>query len=273
MLLTGINYQNSLVYLLTFLLGALFYAGIIQTHSNLSGVDVSLSDLDEGYAGTPLTVVLRLKAKDGDDRPALEVSIGESRGTVHLQGGASKQVGLVYTPSQRGLHSIPRVRVETRYPMGMFRAWSYLWLRSEMVAYPRPVEPHRVVSSGDSGKEGFQQSRPAMTASDDLLLRPYKVGDSLQRVQWKRYAKAGQMITAEREPMSNDSHWLDYADFPGSDVELRLSYLAWLVEKAHEQGRVFGLRLPGVTLAPNGGEQHRRDALRRLALFDPRSPV
>ena len=38
MLITGINYQNSLIYLLTFLLGAVFVGAMHQTHRNLSGL-------------------------------------------------------------------------------------------------------------------------------------------------------------------------------------------------------------------------------------------
>ena len=38
MLITGINYQNSLIYLLTFMLGALFVGAMHQTHRNLSGL-------------------------------------------------------------------------------------------------------------------------------------------------------------------------------------------------------------------------------------------
>src|SRR5690554_7811058 len=54
MLLTGINYQNSLIYLLTFLLGALFVAAMHQTHNNLNGLELTLIQAGEGFAGDPI---------------------------------------------------------------------------------------------------------------------------------------------------------------------------------------------------------------------------
>ncbi len=50
MLITGINYQNSLIYLLTFILGALFVGAMHQTHRNLSGLSVALVRPGEGRA-------------------------------------------------------------------------------------------------------------------------------------------------------------------------------------------------------------------------------
>ncbi len=54
MLLTGINYQNSLIYVLTFMLGAVFVAAMHQTHKNLSGVQLILVKCDEGFVGEPI---------------------------------------------------------------------------------------------------------------------------------------------------------------------------------------------------------------------------
>ena len=54
------------------------------------------------------------------------------------------------------------------------------------------------------------------------------------------------------------------------DTEARLSRLTRWVLLAHEQGARFGLKLPGVELAPDHGDAHRDRCLRELALFDDR---
>ena len=266
MLLTGINYQNSLVYLLTFLLGALFYVGILQTHDNLSGIELTLAGVEEGFAQSTLAVRLKLRTTSGGDRPAVSVSANTSTTTVDLEGDDPKEATLTVKPLRRGLYSIPRLQVETRYPMGLFRAWSYVWLKTPILVYPKPVRP----PEANSAATGEQEGKPLVTscvASDELLLRPYRDGDLLQRVQWKRFAKDDQMVVIEREPVVSDSKWLDYADFSGMDVEARLSHLAWLVEDCHGRGQLFAMRLPGSVLAPGSGPAHRREALRRLAMF------
>lgn len=265
MLLTGINYQNSLVYLLTFLLGALYYVGILQTHDNLSGVRLTLARMDDGFVGAPVAVHLRFQAEDRD-RPAIRVSLDGQQGLVNLDKPAGAVAELPFSPSRRGWNALPRICVETRYPLGLFKAWSYVWLASPMLAYPRPIEPGAVRQGGRGEDEG-QQVHASVEPSDDLLLRPYRVGDPMQRVQWKRYAKDGHKVITEREPMTTDSRWLDYEMFQGVEPELRLSYLSWLVEDCHRRKRIFGLRLPGEELAPGQGPGHRQAALRRLALF------
>jgi hypothetical protein len=50
MLITAINYQNSLIYLLTFLLGAVLVGAMHQTHRNLSDLDLTLVQAGEGFA-------------------------------------------------------------------------------------------------------------------------------------------------------------------------------------------------------------------------------
>ena len=60
MLITGINYQNSLIYMLTFLLGAVVVAAMHQTHRNLSGLELTLIQAGDGFAGD--TIPFRLRA-------------------------------------------------------------------------------------------------------------------------------------------------------------------------------------------------------------------
>jgi len=51
-------------------------------------------------------------------------------------------------------------------------------------------------------------------------------------------------------------------------VETRLSILAHWVLQAEEFGQGYGLRLPGVRIAPDRGEAHRARCLEALALFE-----
>ena len=69
--------------------------------------------------------------------------------------------------------------------------------------------------------------------------------------------------TRERE------YWLDWNDLPDLDTEARLSQLTRWVLDAHGASRHYGLRLPGLTIEPASGEDHRESCLRALALFQP----
>ena len=65
--------------------------------------------------------------------------------------------------------------------------------------------------------------------------------------------------------------WLDWESFSGCDRESRLSRLCGQVlriENSNQTDICYGLRLPGLEIAPACGETHRQQVLRSLALFE-----
>jgi uncharacterized protein (DUF58 family) len=62
--------------------------------------------------------------------------------------------------------------------------------------------------------------------------------------------------------------WLDAARLAHLGVEQRLSRLAGWVLEAERSGLNYGLRLPGVEIAPGRGEAQRAGCLQALALFE-----
>jgi len=61
---------------------------------------------------------------------------------------------------------------------------------------------------------------------------------------------------------------IDFDDYPGVDLETRLSWLCARVLAANSENRSYSLVLRSATLGPNSGEQHRDKALSMLAQFD-----
>jgi uncharacterized protein (DUF58 family) len=63
--------------------------------------------------------------------------------------------------------------------------------------------------------------------------------------------------------------WLDWRLLPpGFGLERRLSRLAGWVLAAERAGMQYGLRLPGVEIAPGRGDAHRAACLQALALYE-----
>jgi uncharacterized protein (DUF58 family) len=87
-------------------------------------------------------------------------------------------------------------------------------------------------------------------------------------VAWKQYAREQGLWTKQYGDPVDDRVWVDWGDYPGMDTEQRLSRMTWQICECAANGRVYGLRLPGVELAPDQGSAHRQAALRQLALFD-----
>ncbi|MCS5562872.1 DUF58 domain-containing protein [Marinobacter sp.] len=270
MLITGINYQNSLIYLVTFLLGAVFVGAMHQTHRNLAGLQVALVQPGEGVAGEPIPFKFRATA-DRDDAIAIVVSCGEAEPDAsHILAGQSKDLKLAIPSAHRGYLRPDRIRVETRFPFGLLKAWSWVRPASAGIVFPRPVPAPDVISAVQDGEDS--DSIVPTDGSDHADLRPWREGDMSQRVMWKRYARSGQLVVADWEGEQGSPQWLDFHAFPGADHELRLSYLAWLVAERERNGERFGLVLPGQVIEPDAGPGHARRCLRALAVWGETRP-
>lgn len=265
LLLTAINYQNSLIYVLTFLLGMLFFLSIMQTYRTLAGVRLTLVSAGEGFAGSATEAILRLHPTEGMDHPGIRIKAPMLTHplSLGLVRGEMEDCRIPVELPVRGAVALPRIKIESRFPFGLLRAWSWFRPSSEALAWPRPIAPPPGV---DSGLEGHNESDTRREPGEQWLeLRPYRHGDLLQRVQWKRFARTGEMVSAQWHSGLEDPDWLDYARFPGHAREQRLSFLAYLVETRHRQARPFGLRLPGIEIKPATGRSHRLQCLRALA--------
>ena len=100
------------------------------------------------------------------------------------------------------------------------------------------------------------------------MLRAYRAGDAPKQIAWKALAREQGLLTKEFSAMASSELWLDWEDARGPDVEARLAVLCHWVLQAEDFGQSFGLRLPGVEIAPNRGEAHRARCLEALAVFE-----
>jgi len=270
MLLTAINYQNSLIYLTTFLLGTVFVGAIYQTHQNLAGLMLTMVQAGEGFVGE--NAVFRLRASAGKrEAVAIRLSCPQAVDVVfHVPAGQSRDVILAVPAQARGYLRPDRIRVETRFPFGLLRAWSWMRPLSAAICYPKPLPaPERTGAGAEGG--GSEQIRSPQ-GMDHMELRSWREGDPMSRVLWKRVARDGQMLVADWQGVAGSPDLLDFHAFPGIDHELRLSYLAALVLERSQQERMFGLLLPGQRIEPDSGQVHARRCLRALAVWGHDEP-
>ena len=153
MLITGINYQNSLIYLVTFLLGAVFVGAMHQTHRNLSDLELTLVQAGEGFAGDD--ILFRLRAAAGkDDAIALTLSDDDFSVRVgHVPAGQSIDIALRVPSAFRGYLRPDQIRIETRFPFGLLKAWSWMRPVSAGLVFPRPIAAPEVISAVDDGDQ------------------------------------------------------------------------------------------------------------------------
>jgi len=265
MLIGAINYSNSLGYMLTFLLASMALVTMLHTHRNLLGLRLSAGRAPAVFAGEQARFALRLEVEGG--APCIGVAVRLPGGeplAVEVAAGRAAAAGLSRPAPRRGRLPLGRMRVESDYPLGLFQAWSWLDLGQSCLVYPRPEPPGTPLPLA---ADGDGAGRAAGAGEEDFAgLRAYRPGDPLRHVAWKAVAKGQPMLTKQFDGAEASRLWLDWGLLPGMGDEARLSRLCRWVLEAETRGAEYGLRLPGVTLEPGRGEEHRRACLEALAL-------
>jgi len=270
MLIGSINFALSLGFALTFMLAGMGLASMVHTFRNLARVSVSAGRADSVFAGEPARFRLYIESGVRFDRHSILVRHSDSGAqlVILVPAGSLTEVPLAIPAQARGLMPLGRVMLETRFPLGLFRAWSYVEPDAQCLVYPRPEFLALPPATGGASEGQLHTQAPG---SDDYSgLRSHQATDSPRHVAWKTLARTGEMYTKQFAGDAAARLWLEWARVPGSDeVEQRLSRLTGWVLAAEQAGVRYGLRLPGREIAPGGGDIHRAACLEALALFRP----
>ena len=265
MLLGDINYNLSLGYVLTFLLGTTASMSMLHAFRNLAQVEIRAGHCDPAFAGNDAYFVFHFHNNSRLPRYQLLLRDDGGHGTVFdLPAQHNSRIQLAIPAVRRGWLDSGRLTLSTEYPLGLFHAWSYIHFDVRCLVYPRPAAPQTLpASSAQSG------SGKVMTAGDEDFsgLRNYVAGDSLQHIAWKAYAREQGLQVKQFSAAQGQELWLDWSLLPHLASERKLQLLTRWVMDAEAQGLLYGLRLPGTAIVPQRSPSHCAECLRELALF------
>lgn len=267
MLIAAINYNLSLGYALTFLLGGVAVASIVHAFRNLLHLSVRGARIAPVFCGDNLVFRLLIDNRRATRRPALRLIAHGEHSDFDLAPNAVTDVSLAVPTSRRGVLPIGRVVLETRWPLGLIRAWSVFVLDVNGLVYPAPeAEAPELPEQNASDARGRQG---AQAGDDDFAgLRKYQPSDSLHHTAWKVVARGGPMMTKQFSSLLGGDVTLAWSDLPATlDDEARLSRLAAWLLIAERGGRRYELRLPSHQFPRGRGSAHMNQCLRALALY------
>lgn len=266
MLMTAINFENNLSYALTFLLATLFVIATLHTYANLSGLTIRAMRAQPAFPGQQSEFHLMVERGRQREHYALFLEWpGGGNTLINLVDEDSAKVLLHVTVDKRGWFSPGRLLVESTYPLGLLRCWTWIDLDLHAMVYPRPLSSAELSGLATDTPDGA--SAPIIGIDDFYGFRSYQKGDSLRHVNWKGFAKGQGLQTKQYTAYADRSVWLDWDLFPGLSTEQRLSHLCYWVLEFDGRNEEYGLRLPGVVIEPGVGERHKESVLKELALF------
>jgi uncharacterized protein (DUF58 family) len=260
-MLTGsLNYSNNAALLLTCVLGASTSISMLIAFRTLNGLRIH--GLRAGYAtaGNPIDVTFDFQATRL--RQAVRLDVADITHAFDVEGRTDITVSL---PTEyRGWQAMPRFRIWTTWPLGLFRAWSWSNPEYAVLVWPRPE------LSGPAPAQPVEDNRrQRLHRGEDLAaLRDYRSGDSMRHVAWKASARHDMLLVKDYEQPEARREWrLDWRDLRGLDNESRISRIARWLGEAQTQGRQYSLWLPTEVIAIGSGSAHYARCMTALALM------
>jgi len=270
----SINYNLSLGFGFTFLLAGCALIDMHLTFRNLAHLHLAAGRAAPVFAGEAARFELHLINRRKHDRYAIWLDFVaddhlEPACAADVSANATNSVTLSTQASQRGWLMVPRIRLQTRFPLGLLRAWSYWQPDVKALVYPRPEENAPPLPlAGTESEDGQGQA-----GEDDFAgIRSYQAGDSLKRLAWRQIAR----IDAASGDALLSKHFaggaateiaIDFTRLPYHlDTETKLSRMTRWVLEAEAHGIAYALRLGETNFPAALGPAHRDACLRALAL-------
>ncbi|WP_462151453.1 hypothetical protein [Pseudoalteromonas xiamenensis] len=140
----------------------------------------------------------------------------------------------------RGRYELPRITLETSFPLGLVRAWCYWQPTGYLYIYPN--NHYRI--------ENEMIERMVSDDRDYQGPQPMKPGENPSRISWKHFAKSGELFIKHFAPVSdsiNAEAILSYQDLFGTKEE-KLAQLSTLLFPYYESKLPIKVNLPNLGL-------------------------
>ena len=283
MLLGAVNYNNSMAYILTFLLCSLGLVTLLHTCKNLAGLAINQAPASAVFSGELAKFPLILDNRNGQLRLSISVikttkkwrllaDVLTSTGnevpitSCDVDTNTFNRIELPVKAEQRGLLYAGHIKVFTTFPLGLFKAWSYIEMKQPCLVYPKPAGQNPFPAYKLTDATGTQGNA---SGTDDFIgFRNYQTGDSIKDIAWKAYAQQKGLFVKRFSGSGADKLLLSWADVAAlADVEARLSQLChWIIE-AESQSLEYSLELPELFIDSGHGEKHLHQCLSALAKY------
>lgn len=267
----GINYENSLILNLCFLLVSLFIISILHTFRNVSGLIIKAGQSENSFAGGQSLFDVILKRSSSKPHEALNVIWHDNEsGGKDLTSKFETHARLMIDTPKRGLFKPQRLKIQSTFPLGLIRSWSWVDIDMTSIVYPKPIKGPLLQGDDEDSGEG---EKKVVKGQDDFdHLKKYQEGESLKNVAWKQYARGQGMHTKVFHGYRSETEWLEWEQVGSNNTEEKLSQLCYWVVKYTEQDKVYGLKIPGISIPPGSGKAHEKACLEALALFQVSKP-
>jgi uncharacterized protein (DUF58 family) len=262
--LGGLNFNNNMTLLLGFLLAASAQLTTLLAYRNQAGLRVEAIRAKPVFAGEAARFRVLLKNPEDRNRFAIQAISAESIDSIDLPAQNSAQLTLKQVTYHRGWAELEPFRIENRFPLGLFRAWTVVIPGTRCLVYPEPsTNPPALPKTGRGDYGAAQQGEGEHFHG----LREFQPGDPLRRIAWRTSARHQTLYSRVMELPSEEACELNWYLMGSGKTEEKLSILTAWVLRAERRQIPYSLEMPGDALPADLGDEHRDACLKILALY------
>jgi len=265
--------QNSAaIYLLLFVLAAVFLVSIPHTLINLAGVTLRVESAKPTFAGDEVCLPVEIINNSRATRYGIEAVLPDADKTRErvdsIPRKSAARLTLRFATHHRGEHKIENLDLTSCYPLGFVRASKRFVSNQTYLVYPKPAGNSQLPTTHSRFADNRVQQ--GIGHGDDFAgVRAYVPGESQRHIDWKAVARGQPLMTKEFVAETKGAVCLDFLEVRLADVEEKLSQLTLWVIEAERARQPYGLRLPSIEISPALGQMHFHCCLRALSLFRP----
>ena len=276
----GTNYQNNPILILCYLLLSWFLLSMYVCFFNLNLCSISIDKIEPSYVHDQYEVELTVKTKS--EKTEWQFFVGKTQIHAEPRVSSEQPLHIRLTAFKRGLRHLPRLKVSTQFPFGLFECWSYLRFEQQHWVYPNTEQgdwrtSDRQMELPDeqiTADHGHTPPNSKLHEQNFEGIKPFHPGEPMSRVSWKHQAKQPDAALVLKDFSDNvqSDYWLRFDLVSGENLEQKLSVLTHAVLTLESENRPYGLMLSGYqaqnqVLIPDNGATHLTQCLQALACY------
>jgi len=269
---------NNSVYILAFIMFGVYLLAMVATHVNLKSLEVELVEAGDGFVGEAARMTFALRNPSVKSRFMIRAAFKSSKVSAEalqeeILMNAKTLVSVSLVKNARGVYMLPPLQLSSVYPIGLFRAWTTIKVESQFFVYPKREGTRGLDLGGIAKGSGNSRGGQMDTQHEDFREhKRYELGESHHHVDWKAFARSGNLLTKRYETSAPEHFVLDWKSVAHLGTEPGLSQMSQWIEELRKGNMSFEIRLPGVAIGGGHGWAHGQECLRELAKFKGGSP-
>ena len=242
MIVGGLNFNNTMTLMLAFRLASIALLTSLLAYRNLAGISVVAIRAKPVFSGETAKFRILLSNSDDRNRFGIQVSCEEGQDCADIAPQNTQRLQLPQVSGSRGWMEMQTFRIENRFPLGMFRAWSVVIPQARCLVYPAPATHPPPLPRTGRGEYGAAHRGEGEHFHG---LREYRPGDPIRQIAWRTSARHEKLYSRQMESPNEEACELNWSLMGSGDrpvagavsiVFILPAFLA-LTASAHYLGR------------------------------------